>query len=108
MPVTGAVSITLQVPDVEVGAAFYRNAGLEVVTDEHVARCRCPGSATDAVVLVGGAPRKRLDHARCARRTCLRSPARSPAPAAPSWTAPRAVRTEVSGSPIHTACESTS
>lgn len=62
MAVTGAVSFTLQVPDVEVGAAFYKDAGLEVTTGQQIARCMCPGRSTDAVILIGGAKKKRLDH----------------------------------------------
>ena len=62
MPVLGALSVTLEVPTLEEGVRFYTDAGLEAATDGHVARLRCPGQDRDSVVLLGGAPRKRLHH----------------------------------------------
>ena len=62
MPVLGALSVTLEVPDLEPGLRFYTDAGLEAVSDGHVARLRCPGQERDSMVLIGRAARKRLHH----------------------------------------------
>lgn len=64
MAVLGALSVTLEVPDVAPGVRFYTDAGLVAVVDdkEAVARLRCEGSENDAIVLLGGYPRKRLHH----------------------------------------------
>lgn len=62
MPVLGALSVTLEVPDVGPGVTFYTDAGLEAAVDGQVARFRCPGQDRDSVILIGGAPAKRLHH----------------------------------------------
>jgi catechol 2,3-dioxygenase-like lactoylglutathione lyase family enzyme len=62
MPVQGVVSVTLEVPDLAAGTAFYTAAGLNAVTVGPVARLRCQGRSRDAIVLLGGAKRKRLHH----------------------------------------------
>ena len=62
MPVLGAHSVTLEVPDLDEGIKFYRDAGFEIAGDGAVARMRCPGQAHDSIVLLGGAKFKRLHH----------------------------------------------
>ena len=62
MAVLGALSVTLEVPDVESGVKFYTDAGLVGTVDGQVARLRCEGQDRDTVLLLGGAPRKRLHH----------------------------------------------
>ena len=62
MPVLGALSLTLEVPELEPGLRFYTDAGLEVASDGQTARLRCPEQERDSVLLIGGAARKRLHH----------------------------------------------
>jgi len=62
MAVLGAHAVTLQVPDLEQGIQFYRDAGLEAASDGQIARFRCHGQDRDCIVLIGGAARKRLHH----------------------------------------------
>ena len=64
MAVLGALSVTLEVPDVEPGVKFYTDAGLVAVIEGEgkAARLRCEGQDRDTIVLLGGAPRKRLHH----------------------------------------------
>ena len=62
MPVLGALSVTLEVPSVDEGVRFYTDAGLEAAVEGEVARLRCKGQDRDSIVLLGGAPRKRLHH----------------------------------------------
>ena len=62
MAVLGALSVTLEVPDLGPGVAFYTDAGLVAAVDGNVARFRCDGQDRDSVVLIGDAPRKRLHH----------------------------------------------
>ncbi len=62
MPVLGPLSLTLEMPDVDVGIRFYTEAGLEAASDGRVARLRCPGTDRDCLVLLGGAAKKRLHH----------------------------------------------
>lgn len=62
MPVLGALALTLEVPDLDEGVRFYTDAGLEAASDGEVARLRCPGQDRDSIVLIGGAPKKRLHH----------------------------------------------
>lgn len=62
MAVLGAHSVTLEVPDLDAGIRFYTDAGLEVASDGQIARFRCVGQNRDCIVLIGGAPRKRLHH----------------------------------------------
>jgi catechol-2,3-dioxygenase len=62
MPSLGVRDIHITVPDLEPGIRFYRCAGLEVSRSDNQARFRCPGEKHDAVVLTGGAERKKLHH----------------------------------------------
>jgi catechol 2,3-dioxygenase len=62
MPVLGLLSYTLEVPDLDVGVRFYEDAGLVAAVDGDVARLRCKGQDRDSVILLGGAPAKRLHH----------------------------------------------
>ena len=62
MPVLSALSLTLEVPDIAPGVAFYTDAGLAAQVDGEVARLRCAGQERDSIVLLGGFPRKRLHH----------------------------------------------
>src|SRR5260221_14304937 len=62
MPVLEAMSVTLEVPRLDEGIKFYTDAGLKADSTESVSRLRCAGQTRDAIVLLGGAPRKRLHH----------------------------------------------
>ena len=62
MAVLGALSVTLEMPDVASGVSFYTDAGLIAAVDGNVARLRCEGQDRDTIVLLGGAERKRLHH----------------------------------------------
>ncbi len=62
MAVTGPLSFTLEVPDLAVGVKFYTDAGLVAAVDGQTARFRCAGQDRDSIVLLGGAPKKRLHH----------------------------------------------
>jgi len=62
MAVLGALSLTLEVPDLEQGVRFYTDAGLVATLDGETARLRCAGQARDSIVLLGNHPRKRLHH----------------------------------------------
>ena len=62
MPVLGPLSCTLEVPSLDEGVRFYTDAGLEAAVDGPIARFRCVGQDRDAIVLIGGADRKRLHH----------------------------------------------
>lgn len=62
MPVLGLLSYTLEVPDLDVGVRFYTDAGLVAAVDGDIARLRCEGQDRDSVILLGGAPAKRLHH----------------------------------------------
>ena len=62
MPVLGPWSFTLQVPSLKEGLKFYQDAGLDGSVEGPVARFRCPQQAHESIVLVEGAPRKRLHH----------------------------------------------
>ena len=62
MPVTGLLSVTLEVPDVEPGIGFYTDAGLLCDRVGPDAQLRCAGQDRPSIVLLGGRPRKRLHH----------------------------------------------
>jgi catechol 2,3-dioxygenase-like lactoylglutathione lyase family enzyme/predicted enzyme related to lactoylglutathione lyase len=62
MAVLGALSFTMEVPDVSAGVTFYSDAGLTAVVDGEVARFRCDGQDRDSIVLLGGHSKKRLHH----------------------------------------------
>src|SRR5271167_1099349 len=79
MSVLGALSVTLEVPDLASGIRFYTDAGLEYTSDAESAAFRCPGQDRNSLVLIGGAPAKRpsphhaasgpLQHHFCGRRS---------------------------------------
>ncbi len=62
MAVLGALSLTLEVPDIAPGVAFYTDAGLVADVEGDVARLRCEGQERDSIILLGGRPKKRLHH----------------------------------------------
>ena len=62
MAVLGALSFTLELPDIEPGVGFYTDAGLVADVEGDTARLRCPGQDRDSIVLLGGYPKKRLHH----------------------------------------------
>jgi len=62
MPVLSAYSVTLEVPDVAPGVAFYTDAGLTATVTGDVAVLECAGIGHEAIVLLGGHARKRLHH----------------------------------------------
>lgn len=62
MPVLGALSYTLEVPDLSAGVDFYTDAGLIAEVDGNIARLRCDGQDRPSIMLLGGFPRKRLHH----------------------------------------------
>ena len=62
MAVLGALSFTLEVPEIDTGVQFYTDAGLVAAVEGGVARLRCEGQDRDSIVLMGGYPRKRLHH----------------------------------------------
>ena len=62
MAVLSALSVTLEVPEIEPGVRFYTDAGLVADVEGNVARLRCEGQDRDSVVLLGGHPKKRLHH----------------------------------------------
>ncbi len=62
MAVLGALSLTLEVPDLDAGVTFYTDAGLVADVEGEVARLRCEGQDRDSIVLLGGFPKKRLHH----------------------------------------------
>ncbi len=62
MSVLGVYGVVLDVPDLEAGRRFYEDAGLEVRDEDGRLHCRCEGQPRDAIVLIGGAERKRLNH----------------------------------------------
>lgn len=62
MPVQGILSYTLEVPTIEEGVEFYTDAGLEAAVEGSVARFRCVGQDRESIILLGGAPKKKLHH----------------------------------------------
>lgn len=62
MAVLGALSVTLEVPELEPGLRFYTDAGLEGAIHDRIASFRCAGQDRDSIVLLGGAKTKRLHH----------------------------------------------
>lgn len=62
MPVLGPLSFALEVPDLDAGIAFYTDAGLEAIREGNVAQLRCTGQGRASIVLIAGAPKKRLHH----------------------------------------------
>src|SRR5687768_16746496 len=64
MAVLGLLSVALEVPDIAAGLKFYGDAGLTGAGDGNLVRFRCDGQDRDCLVLIGGAPRKRLHHIR--------------------------------------------
>jgi len=62
MAVLGVLSFTLDVPEIAAGIKFYSDAGLEGESAGSVARLRCAGQTRESIVLIGGAPKKKLNH----------------------------------------------
>lgn len=62
MPVLSAYSVTLEVPDIAPGVAFYTDAGLRAKVSNNIASLECEGIGHEAIVLLGGYERKRLHH----------------------------------------------
>lgn len=62
MPVLGALSVTLEVPEVAAGIKFYTDAGMTADIEGNTARLSCEGRSGESIVLLGGYPRKRLHH----------------------------------------------
>ncbi|MGE4431143.1 MAG: VOC family protein [Sphingobium sp.] len=62
MAVLGVLSVTLEVPDIELGVRFYTDAGLIAEVEGNVARLRCDGQHQAAITLLGGHAKKRLHH----------------------------------------------
>ena len=62
MPVLSALSVTLEVPELDAGVKFYTDAGMVADVEDGTARLRCEGQARDSIVLLGGFARKRLHH----------------------------------------------
>jgi len=62
MAVKGALSFTLEVPDLAAGVQFYTDAGLEAWVTDNVAHFRCEGASRPCISLIGGKERKRLHH----------------------------------------------
>jgi catechol 2,3-dioxygenase-like lactoylglutathione lyase family enzyme len=62
MAVLGALSFALEVPDHNPGVRFYTDAGLVADVRGDVASLRCPDQDRPSVMLIAGAPRKRLHH----------------------------------------------
>ena len=62
MPVLGAHSLSLEVPDIASGVAFYSDAGLVPSVSGNIATLQCKGQDRESIVLLGGFPRKRLHH----------------------------------------------
>jgi catechol 2,3-dioxygenase-like lactoylglutathione lyase family enzyme len=62
MAVLSALSVTLEVADLEPGVKFYTDAGLVARIEGNVAHLRCKGQDRDSIVLLGGAAKKRLHH----------------------------------------------
>lgn len=62
MPVLGVLSVTLEIPKLVEGLKFYTDAGFEATVEGSVARFRCPNQTRESIVLIEGAPKKRLHH----------------------------------------------
>jgi len=62
MAVLAALSVTLEVPEVEPGVRFYTEAGLAAEVEGNIARLSCKGQDRESIVLLGGANRKKLHH----------------------------------------------
>jgi catechol 2,3-dioxygenase-like lactoylglutathione lyase family enzyme len=62
MAVLEAWSVTLDVPDLDIGVRFYTDAGLQVVRENGVAKLRCAGQSHPSILLRTGGRSKRLNH----------------------------------------------
>jgi len=62
MAVLGIISVTLEVPSLEPGIKFYTDAGLRAEVAGGVAKLCCKRQEHPSIVLIGGAPHKRLHH----------------------------------------------
>lgn len=62
MAVLNALSVTLEVPQIEPGVEFYTDARLAADIEGNTAYLCCEGQDRASIVLIGGAVRKRLHH----------------------------------------------
>lgn len=62
MSVKGLLSVAIDVPEIDVGVAFYRQAGMIVTVEGRLAEVGCVGRRQPSIILRGGADRKRLHH----------------------------------------------
>jgi catechol 2,3-dioxygenase-like lactoylglutathione lyase family enzyme len=62
MAALNALSVTLEVPEIEPGVRFYTDAGLVADIEGNIAYLRCEGQDRASIVLIGGKARKRLHH----------------------------------------------
>ena len=60
--ILGIWSVTLEVPHLEAGVRFYEDAGLTTIVNGNSASFTCPGQTHESIVLLGGAPFKKLHH----------------------------------------------
>ncbi len=104
MAVLGPLSVTLEVPDLDAGIRFYTDAGLVSDISGGVASFRCPDQDRPSIVLIAGAPRKRLHNISLRAEDSTASPGPSRSTGAAWCLHPRASRTTAFGSRIRTAC----
>lgn len=62
MAVLGLMHVALEVADLQPGIKFYTDAGLSARVEGDRAYLRCDGQDRDSILLIGGAPKKRLHH----------------------------------------------
>ena len=104
MAVLGALSFTLEVPDIEPGVRFYTDAGLIADVQGEVAQLRCEGQDRPSIVLMGGYPRKRLHHISLRADDLDGMAASVPVHGARSWMRRQGSRTTACGSRTRTGC----
>lgn len=64
MAVQALLSVTLEVPELSPGVRFYTDAGMVATIEGNVASLACEGQDRPSIILIAGAPRKRLHHIR--------------------------------------------
>lgn len=104
MAVLGALSVTLEVPDLDPGVKFYTDAGLIADVQDNTARLRCDGQDRDSILLLGGASRKRLHHISLRADDLDAIARKAPELGGRVVAAPAPSRTTAYGSKIRTAC----
>lgn len=62
MPVSGLLSVTLEVPSLDAGIEFYSAAGLVCKTEGAETQVFCMGQDRPSIIMIGGAKCKRLHH----------------------------------------------